>query len=412
MERVLCIDDNADALVWRLRLIEEAEEKIVLSTFDFREDNSGFDIMSALFCAAERGVRIKILVDGFYGNHYLTKSSGFQALSAHKNVESKYYNPVQPASLSKISYRLHDKYIIVDEKMYMLGGRNTNDLFLGNYIAENKQNKDRDVLVLGKGESIHRLRWYFYETWSLSCCRPFTFKRNILPLKEEALRNHFHDLKEQFPKVFETVNWKKETIGVNRVELLTGDCRAVHKEPLLWKRLCDIMRQGKKILIETPYIMCDKEMYLDLEKLNTGGRRIRIFTNAVENGANPWGCVDYMNEKKRILHTGAGIYEYYGGKSLHTKAIFMDGHICMFGSYNLDMRSTYLDTETMLLIDSKELYRKTTAKVREELTYSKYITEKGEEHLGQNCRPFSMSFGKWLVYTILRGAILPIRPLL
>lgn len=66
-ERILSIDDNREALIWRLRLIESAKEKIVLTTFDFRSDNSGKDIMAALLQAADRGVEVQILVDGIYG---------------------------------------------------------------------------------------------------------------------------------------------------------------------------------------------------------------------------------------------------------------------------------------------------------------------------------------------------------
>ena len=70
-ERVLCIDDNREALIWRLRLIDRAENEIILSTFDFRVDNSGKDMIAALNEAAERGVNIKILVDGISGDMYL-----------------------------------------------------------------------------------------------------------------------------------------------------------------------------------------------------------------------------------------------------------------------------------------------------------------------------------------------------
>lgn len=63
-ERVLSIDTNMDALLWRLRLTQAAKERIVLVTFDFRDDNSGQDIMSALLNAADRGVEVQILVDG------------------------------------------------------------------------------------------------------------------------------------------------------------------------------------------------------------------------------------------------------------------------------------------------------------------------------------------------------------
>ena len=63
-ERILNIENNVDALVWRLRLIESAKENIVLATFDFRDDNSGQDMMAALLNAADRGVKVQILVDG------------------------------------------------------------------------------------------------------------------------------------------------------------------------------------------------------------------------------------------------------------------------------------------------------------------------------------------------------------
>ena len=63
-ERILNIENNVDALVWRLRLIESAKENIMLSIFDFRDDNSGQDMMAALLNAADRGVKVQILVDG------------------------------------------------------------------------------------------------------------------------------------------------------------------------------------------------------------------------------------------------------------------------------------------------------------------------------------------------------------
>ena len=76
-ERVLSIDNNMDALLWRLRLIESAKETIVLATFDFRDDNSGQDMMSVLFNAADRGVKVRILVDGINGTLRLTGRRNF-----------------------------------------------------------------------------------------------------------------------------------------------------------------------------------------------------------------------------------------------------------------------------------------------------------------------------------------------
>lgn len=72
-------------------------------------------------------------------------------------------------------------------------------------------------------------------------------------------------------------------------------------------------------------------------------------------GSNPWGCTDYLNQKKKILETGADVYELMNDYPVHTKAVLINDRLSVVGSYNLDMRSTYLDTELMLVIDSEKL---------------------------------------------------------
>ena len=83
------------------------------------------------------------------------------------------YNPVSPVGLFKLNYRMHDKYVIVDDKMYLLGGRNSNDIFLGDYTTD--INVDRDILVCdttnGKGESLQELEAYFQQIWNEGCVK-------------------------------------------------------------------------------------------------------------------------------------------------------------------------------------------------------------------------------------------------
>jgi len=164
-ERICCIDDNEEALLWRLRMIGTAKESIVLSTFDLRADDNGTKILAALNCAAARGVKIQLLIDGIYQQLFLAGSSDFQALASYENVEVGVYNPVTPVNLLKVNYRMHDKYLIVDEKMYLLGGRNSNDIFLGDQTKG--INEDRDILVYdtseGQGESLNQLEDYFHK---------------------------------------------------------------------------------------------------------------------------------------------------------------------------------------------------------------------------------------------------------
>ena len=116
-ERIRCIDDNEEALLWRLRMIGAAKKSIVLATFDLRADESGTDLLAALDHAAEKGVEIKLLIDGIYQQLFLNGSKEFQALASRENVEVGVYNPVSPVGLFKLNYRMHDKYVIVDDKM-------------------------------------------------------------------------------------------------------------------------------------------------------------------------------------------------------------------------------------------------------------------------------------------------------
>ena len=166
-ERVAAVDSNREAMLWRLRLIRSAQESLILSTFDLRPDETGLDILAALQEAADRGVRIQILADGICGAMYLQASAHFRALAAMPNVEARFYNPINLLKPWALNYRMHDKYLIVDNHAYLLGGRNTYDLFLREDLGH--YNIDRDVLVYVPegGGSLEALRAYFDSIWSL-----------------------------------------------------------------------------------------------------------------------------------------------------------------------------------------------------------------------------------------------------
>ena len=144
-ERIACIDDNEEALVLRLRMIEAAKESLVFATFDFRADESGSAMMAAFYAAAERGVKVSLLLDGMNEFLYLERSELFKALCTHENVEVRVYNPIDTFHILKGNYRMHDKYLITDDTMYLLGGRNSNDIFLGD--RKTGINADREIFV-------------------------------------------------------------------------------------------------------------------------------------------------------------------------------------------------------------------------------------------------------------------------
>jgi phosphatidylserine/phosphatidylglycerophosphate/cardiolipin synthase-like enzyme len=207
--RVRCIDDNEEALEWRLRLIDLAEEELVLTTFDFHDDNSGRDMMSALVEAADRGVHIRLLVDGISGFLQLERSENFCALASMDGVEVKFYNPVNLLTPWVMNYRMHDKYLIADDSCYLLGGRNTYDLFLGNYV--DTYNIDRDILVYETGTentSLSQLSDYFETIWDLEESQAFSPKdTQKLQSVRETLRDDGNQLAELYPAAYQEINW-------------------------------------------------------------------------------------------------------------------------------------------------------------------------------------------------------------
>lgn len=91
------------------------------------------DIFSSLLEAADRGVKVQILVDGLYGTLHMEGNPIFYAAGTNPNIEIKFYNIPNPLKPWTINGRMHDKYLLVDDKLLLLGGRNTFDYFLGEY---------------------------------------------------------------------------------------------------------------------------------------------------------------------------------------------------------------------------------------------------------------------------------------
>ena len=417
-ERVLCIDNNVDALKWRLRIIEEAKENLIFTTFSFVDDESGTDIMSALHAAAERGVHVKILVDGVSNFLYLTDSDCFRALSTTNNVEVKIYNPIDLAKLWRVNYRMHDKYIIADNTVYMLGGRNTKNLSLGDY--QDKMDIDRDLVVYGSdnnpGRSLFQVKAYFDRVWNLEATEKYNHPISSDVERATAsnkLSLHYEELKKKYKDAFTKTDWEKSTAETNGVLLLTNEIEAENKAPVLWKDLINIMENGKSVIAQTPYIMCNEMMYTDLASVANKTESFDIITNSVETGANICGTADYMNQKDNIYSIGADLCEYFGDKSTHTKSIVVDDNISVIGSFNFDMRSAYLDTEMMLVVDSEGLNKHLRELDKGYMENSRQILADGAGTLIPNgLVEQELNFGEKIVKDVLRVVTIPLRHLL
>ena len=370
-ERIACIDDNEEALVLRLRMIEAAKESLVFATFDFRADESGSAMMAAFYAAAERGVKVSLLLDGMNEFLYLERSELFKALCTHENVEVRVYNPIDAFHILKGNYRMHDKYLITDDTMYLLGGRNSNDIFLGD--RKTGINADREIFV--------------YEP-------------------EKGNGKSFQEL----GTAAET-DWTKETYPAESITLINNGTQAAKHEPIMFYTLEKLMEESKDIVIQTPYVIADQSMYAVMEE-TAEHADVKIILNAVEKGSNPWGCTDYLNNKGKILGTGCSVYELMNEAAVHTKTIVVDDRMSIVGSYNWDMRSTYLDTELMLVIDSEKLNQHLREMNAEYMEKSREVLPDGTETEGAKFQEVEMTTAKKGIYQVLRVIIRPFRHLL
>lgn len=386
-ERAKIISQNGEALEERVRLISQAENEIILSTFEFDADTSGKIMLSALIDAADRGVKVSILTDGF---PYLTAMWGnpyFLALARMENVELKVYSPVYPWKPWALMGRMHDKYLIADNTAYILGGRNTYDYFLGDQPGY--KNYDWDVLVYCKDfkdtSSLKQVRDYFYSVWEMQECR--VIGKSVLWKVNPSVSDAEKELREQYKIVqkehgnwLEPVDYESMTLPVNHIELVTNPTHIFAKEPTVFYTITELMKQAEKeVFFHTPYIICDKWMLKQLEDVCRGVPKVCMMTNSVANNGNPFGAMDYQEYKSKILDTGVQILEYDKGVSYHGKCFTIDNRLSAVGSFNWDMRSAYLDTEVMLVIDSPEInqqlrsemerYEKDALKVIDEHSY-------------------------------------------
>lgn len=194
------------------------------------------------------------------------------------------YNPVDLLRPGEINYRMHDKYILVDGSLCLLGGRNTNDRFLSR--TGQAENDDRDVLVYAPQPDEHcavrQLENYFAAIWSLEETRPVTGGDS----GGTALLERYAALRSGWPEAFEPVDWSGATTPVDGVTLLHNPVGAENKTPELWDALVHLMEQGGDVLVQTPYLICSSAMYDDLRALGAG-RELAFVTNSVEGGANP-----------------------------------------------------------------------------------------------------------------------------
>lgn len=426
VDRAAVVEDSDEALDIRLRMLNEAKEKIIMSSFSFKTDRASQEIFATVLAAADRGVIVEIIADGLSAGIDMKRDPMYYVLAAHDNITIKYYNMINLMKPWTAHGRLHDKYVIIDDRMLILGGRNTSNYFLGTYNTR-VLSYDRDIFVYNTAAEtdrfeesvIHEVEEYFYTLWNSKDSEivfdsvPLSRKKKIAPAKKMLEETYQNLLAERPDIMIDEFDYMDYTVPTNKITLITNPITVMSKEPYIWYQINELMQNAKdRVIIQTPYVVLSKAMENDLKKLKGKLRQYDMLINSIEVGDNYMASSDYLFNKQDVLDTGATVYEFAGEYSMHNKSVLIDDDISIIGSYNFDMRSVYLDTETMLVVHGEEFNKEleNVMNVMKEQSYE--VNSSGEYVVGDDATLPELPWWKKIAFRVTSVVFQVIRYLL
>lgn len=419
------INTGRDALAARLALIDQADKTLDMQYYMLRDDSSTQLLIHHLLLAADRGVRIRLLIDDIYG---LKRDYLLATLSAHPRIEIRVFNPflargrsnplrvfefIYKSSLNK---RMHNKLLVADNAAMIVGGRN-----LGNeYFESEAETAFTDLDVLALGPAVQQASLSFDEYWNHPLSIPIRAFQREAPSEEhlEQMRLRLQKLmielqKNRYPAAF-TNSAFAAGIRAHALPFSFGEARLLYDRPQKVReegRTLDkgifmaadlypeINKARKEVLLVSPYFVPGPRFRRLLVSLTSRGVRVRILTNSLAATDVPFVHGAYARWRAELLRRGVEFYELRplrkqplpsfrligsSQSSLHAKAFIVDRRVVFIGSMNLDQRSFYLNTETGLLVESPDLAMELNASferlLRPDLSYQVFNNPEAEDN--------------------------------
>jgi cardiolipin synthase C len=369
-DRVILLEEKSFSALARIHLLENAEESIDVAYYTIHEGYIADLLLGMIFDAADRGVKVRILLDGMFHNLRGNFKDVLYAFIQHPNIEIKFYETFKPLKPWTWNNRMHDKILVIDQKYAVIGGRNIGNRY---FIQDGDKapTNDRDVLVINtdlekaQSSAVYQMNTYFNQVWD----HPFSeFPLETLSKRQQQkalkmnkeMQQKLHKLQESDPSLFKnTYDWLKMSLPTKKVTLVHNPIQRFNKEPWIWYDLTNLMKSAKEsITIQSPYIIPTKQMQEYVEPLMVKPEKITFLTNSIASSPNVMAFSGYTNYREGLAKQGANLYEYQGPDSLHAKTFVYDNRLVAIGAFNVDSRSAFLNTETMVVIDSVEFAEK------------------------------------------------------
>lgn len=388
-DQVVLIEDWDDALKVRLDWISKAQSSIDVSYHSLHNGIIADVFLAALFEAADRGVQVRILMDGIFHGLYLTKYDVRYALQFHPYIEYRLYEPLDILRPWTWNNRLHDKIMIVDNKVALISGRNVGNRYYMPAKAGKDTVFDRDVVVYNLGtelsqeSGVTQMANYFQSLWE----HPYTKaqvasqtagRTKRAAAQRERLTLQLTSARKDYPDYFaDSSQWLRErSIPVKQVTLIHNPIQRGNKEPWLWSELVRLAEQAQtSIIIQSPFVVPTNAMLKHIDPQIINNKDIVLVTNSLAASPNVLAIAGYKNKRPQLKQWVKEIWEYSGPGSLHGKSLVIDDDISIIGSFNIDARSTFLSTETMLVIHSKEFNHQLRQVIYEQIAASQPVKE-------------------------------------
>ena len=401
---VYVLEDGGNAILARAWLSEYAEKSIDIQYFIFSTDNVGLIACDYLLRAADRGVKVRILIDDIMveaGPHDIL------TLDSHPNIDIKIYNPgvnlgkniaqkikKLGTDFRRANQRMHNKTFTVDGKLVITGGRNIADEY---FDYDHEYNfRDRDVLFLGKEVTV--VQQSFESFWNSSLAVPVTDLVEEEGIPKSAATgfgrlhqyacdpaNYWPQVREHFkrmPVLFKNIQESGDLVWLDSIRFVSdapgkNEDRADHLGGNTTDALIQLVNAAKtSIDIQSPYLVTTdlgKKLFAQAVKR---GVNVRILTNSLASTDNLDAFSGYQRDWDELLETGIRIFEfrpdakerykimtgalqeklnYQPVFGLHAKSMVIDGKTTVIGTFNLDPRSANLNSECVTIIQSEKI---------------------------------------------------------
>ncbi|WP_042880275.1 phospholipase D family protein [Cupriavidus necator] len=396
------LSSGPDALAARLAMARAAERSLDLQTYIFEPTGTGAAVLGDVINAADRGVRVRLLLDDLQTGGL---DEILSAIDSHPNIEVRLFNPFANRSVrwlemlvgfKRLDRRMHNKSMTVDNQMSLVGGRNIGDAYFS--ARPDMDFSDLDVLIAGP--AVPQVSAVFDEYWNDESSYPVVA---LIPAGKEApvemrnLRKRLEargDLAKTSPYVQELLDsglakgiesghmpgyTGKATVVSDKAAKITHqtDDEPGHATARLEKMISSAQ---KEVLLISPYFVPDYDGEAWLIALAKSGIRVRILTNSFAATDVSAVHAGYAPHRQALVAAGVELYELKpsayaelaaSGKSargsrsrswlsssrasLHAKNYIVDRRLVFIGSLNMDPRSAKLNTEMGIVLDSPAL---------------------------------------------------------